>query len=177
MGGFFFSRGWLLVWQIVLYAVTVLFVLAPSLGALPLKTRGMKPDPASLGSFGMVMIQTMGIFVATIGTASIATRSIDASAWAKVFLVCAATTVVTGVTVYLSSALFTTQSPPAMAAFLIWALAITAGYLWALTWSGARVTMPITIRPGALGLVVLGLLSLPVAAIVVLRLLRIILNR
>ena len=177
MGGFFFGRGWILAWQIVLYAVIVLLVLAPSLGALPLKTRGMKPDPASLGSFGFVMIQTLGVLVATIGTASIAARSLDASGWVKILLVCAASTVLAGVTMYLSTALFTSQGPPAMAAFLIWALAITAGYLWAMAWSGARIAAPLTLRPGALGFIVLGLLSLPIAAVVVLTLLGIVMDR
>jgi hypothetical protein len=177
MGGFFFGRGWILAWQIVLYLLMLLFVFAPSLGALPLKTRGMKPDPASLGSFGFVMIQAVGVFVATLGTAWIAARGLDASGWVKFLLVCAATTVLTGVTLYLSSALFTTQGPPAMAAFITWALAITTGYLWALAWSGARVATQLSMRPGTLGVVALGLLSLPVAAVIVLRVLGVILNR
>lgn len=53
---FFFGQGWMIGWHLGLYFILLIGVVLPLVAFFPLKSAGEKPDLASPGSFGLVMV-------------------------------------------------------------------------------------------------------------------------
>ncbi len=143
-------------------------VLLPTFMFLPLKPASATPDPASPGSFGIVLMQAVAGLIVTIGTGIATVRVLAVPLWQSALVISAAATVTTGLTLLIESWLATAQHHVAFAACLLWGCLLLGLNLWALAWSGGLPADSVNYELSGMPLFVVAVLAVPLVGVLVL---------
>lgn len=173
---FFFGHGWMVAWHVGLLLTLLLGVGIPLISMLPLKAPGQTPDTPSVGSFGVVFSIAATTALITAADCALLSVMLPGPWFHKLVLTIGFPTLIAGLIYWPAVMLAEKQSLPMMLLVLAGVVVVVVVNLMMLRYAAASAGTE-SLRFSVPVLIVLSLLSVPLAAGILLIPLGLILER